>query len=148
MITNKQEAIDFLRCKDDETCGKHKWRFHQTFQSWIDEMLDEIFKQSRKKMTYTGTANFFAHTIDLTADETVYVDNDDDLPAFFKLKEIATENLIELIKEVNAKASFYDSKFVEDKDIVKLCETAHSDGCDFLKIGKKYKVTIEEIGNG
>jgi hypothetical protein len=43
MITSKQQALNFLSKKNNETNSRHQWHQHETFKSWVDEMLDEIF---------------------------------------------------------------------------------------------------------
>lgn len=43
MIASKQQALNFLSKKNDEANGRHMWHQHNTFKTWVDEMLDEIF---------------------------------------------------------------------------------------------------------
>lgn len=98
-----------------------------------------------RKLEFIGVSSLYMQQFHISPEETVYIHGDENLPAFIEIKEKSMRSVNELIKKVNEKAKFYEPKFVEDIPFIELVETAHTDCCDFIKNGRKYKITIEEI---
>ena len=98
-----------------------------------------------RKLEFIGKSSLFGQQWHITPEETVFINGDNDLPAFIQLKEKTMESVNTLIKSVNEKAKFSESRFVENIPMIELVETAYSDNCDFIQPNRRYKIIIQEI---
>jgi hypothetical protein len=54
-MMTKEEALYFMKFKELETAGRHRWSCHRTFQRWVEELIDRIYGDCDNKQEASMT---------------------------------------------------------------------------------------------